>query len=49
MRVKKDKYLTILVSKKMFDDFTKECNKNEDTKSEVLRNCIKKYLAKSKG
>jgi len=38
-----------MVSEKMLKDFTKICKKNEVTKSEIIRECIRKYIKKNKG
>ena len=46
---KKDKRIFIMVSEKMLKDFTKICKKNEVTKSEIIRECIRKYIKKNKG
>jgi len=46
--IKKDKRIFIVVSEKMINDFNKILLKNEETKSEVLRACIRQYINKNK-
>jgi len=45
----KDKKLIVQISKKMIDDFTKACKENEVTKSEIVRDCIRKYIKNNGG
>jgi len=38
-----------MVSEKMLKDFTRICKENEVTKSEIVRECIRKYIKKNGG
>lgn len=48
IKIKKDKRIFLNVSEKMFDEFNEALSKNEETKSEVLRKCIREYINKNK-
>jgi metal-responsive CopG/Arc/MetJ family transcriptional regulator len=43
----KDRRIFIKVSEKMFDEFNESLGRNEETKSEVLRACIREYIKKN--
>jgi len=44
----RDKYLTIRISKKMLDEFTKVLVKTEHSKSEIIRECVRSFIKKNK-
>jgi metal-responsive CopG/Arc/MetJ family transcriptional regulator len=44
----KDKRINILVSAKMMSEFEEALAKNEETKSEMIRNCIREYIKNNK-
>ena len=48
MKQKKDKRVFIKMSQQMFDDFDNAVSEKEYTKSEVLRECIRKFIKDSK-
>jgi metal-responsive CopG/Arc/MetJ family transcriptional regulator len=45
----KDRKINFKVSDKMMSDFDRVLSQNEETKSEVLRACIREYIKKNKG
>ena len=40
----KDKRINVKISEKMMKDFEEALAKNEETKSEIIRQCIRKYI-----
>jgi metal-responsive CopG/Arc/MetJ family transcriptional regulator len=44
----RDKKIAIRLSDKMLSDFEKVLSKTEQSKSEVLRECIRKFIDKNK-
>ena len=40
----KDKRINVKISEKMMKDFEEALEKNEETKSEIIRQCIRKYI-----
>ena len=46
--IARDKYLTIRISEKMLSDFQKALDKTEHSKSEVVRECVRKFIAENK-
>jgi len=40
--------MTIRISEKMLNDFDEALKKTEQSKSEVIRECIRKFIDKSK-
>jgi metal-responsive CopG/Arc/MetJ family transcriptional regulator len=44
----KERKINFKVSDKMFTKFDKVLKENEETKSEVLRACIRKYIKENK-
>ena len=44
----KKKYLTVRISEKMLDDFDTALKKTEQSKSEIIRECVRKFIDKSK-
>ena len=46
--IKKNKQITFQLSEKMLNDFNEKCKEQEVTKSEVLRDFIRKFIEKSK-
>jgi len=45
--MKKDKQLVVQISSKMLEQFTLACKRNEVTKSEIVRSCIKQFIKKN--
>ena len=45
---KKEKNLTIRISDVMLDNFDKALKKTEQSRSEILRDCIRKFIDKNK-
>jgi metal-responsive CopG/Arc/MetJ family transcriptional regulator len=48
VKIQRDKYLTIRISEKMLNDFQKALDKTEHSKSEVVRDCVRKFIEKNK-
>ena len=48
IEIKKEKRINIKVSEKMMNEFDEALEKNDETKSEVIRSCIRSYIKKSK-
>jgi len=47
--IKKTKQLSTQMTPKMYAEFSEACNKTGETKSEVIRACIRKYIKENKG
>jgi metal-responsive CopG/Arc/MetJ family transcriptional regulator len=45
--MKKDQRILVQISKKMLADFNSALAQNEETKSEVIRACIREYIKKN--
>lgn len=48
INIEKNKKINIKLSEKMLSDFDKALAKTEETKSEVIRRCIREYIKKNK-
>ncbi len=46
--IEKNKKINIKLSEKMLSDFDEALKKNEETKSEIIRRCIREYIQKNK-
>jgi metal-responsive CopG/Arc/MetJ family transcriptional regulator len=46
--IARDRYLTIRISDKMLKEFEEALAKSEYSKSEIVRECIRKFIKKQK-